>query len=148
MEDCLGRAAFHRVFDYMRSLAAIANPNAGALTVLDYFSQHRRDPAAVSATITCAINYGRLLLQLRQCRFEVTPASMRVALAGEEAPLLSEDDSGGIITNLDEGGPTSPIHTYGAVRSLERQARHMRLFTDDVWVPATLDFFQQASERA
>ncbi|GFH24465.1 DUF262 domain-containing protein, partial [Haematococcus lacustris] len=155
MEDILGRVAFHRVFNYMMTLARVLNNEGEALTVLEYFSSKRSDPAAAASIVGVALDYGRILLQLRQCRFEVAPpsaaarlatGSSRAADAASGLGLLVEDERGGIVTSLDAGGPDSVVTTYGAVRTLERQARHMAHFKDDMWLPATLEFFLQVDD--
>ncbi|KAL6758897.1 hypothetical protein V8C86DRAFT_2584233 [Haematococcus lacustris] len=155
MEDILGRVAFHRVFNYMMTLARVLNNEGEALTVLEYFSSKRSDPAAAASIVGVALDYGRILLQLRQCRFEVAPpsaaarlatGSSRAADAASGLGLLVEDERGGIVTSLDAGGPDSAVTTYGAVRTLERQARHMAHFKDDMWLPATLEFFLQVDD--
>lgn len=55
-------------------------------------------------------------------------------------------DTGAIIPHMPTGGPESPNTTHGAVRALERQSRHMNLFRDDTWLPATLEFFLQVED--
>lgn len=42
------------------------------MTVLEYFSRQRQDPVLVAATIGCALDYASTLLQLKQCRFQVS----------------------------------------------------------------------------
>ncbi len=52
------------------------------MTVLEYFGRKRGDPAAVTAVMGVALEYGRVLLQLRTARFEVTsPAAVTQAVA-------------------------------------------------------------------
>ncbi|MEW5317537.1 MAG: hypothetical protein WDW38_008825 [Sanguina aurantia] len=47
MESILGRTAFHKVFDYMRELAATCNPAVEQSTLLEYFTAKKDDPACV-----------------------------------------------------------------------------------------------------
>ena len=47
MESVLGRTAFHRVFDYMRALAAVRDPWVMETSVLEYFTRKVDDPRAV-----------------------------------------------------------------------------------------------------
>lgn len=47
MESVLGRTAFHRVFDYMRELAAVRDPGVWETSMLEYFTRRVDDPSAV-----------------------------------------------------------------------------------------------------
>lgn len=38
------------------------------MTVLEYFGARRSGPKAVASIIDVALDYGKILLQLRQCR--------------------------------------------------------------------------------
>jgi hypothetical protein len=44
------------------------------LTVLEYFGRKRADPKSVLSIMGSALDYARVLLQLKQCKFEVLPA--------------------------------------------------------------------------
>jgi hypothetical protein len=44
------------------------------LTVLEYFGRKRADPKSVLSIMGSALDYARILLQLKQCKFEVQPA--------------------------------------------------------------------------
>ncbi|KXZ54535.1 hypothetical protein GPECTOR_4g600 [Gonium pectorale] len=99
MESVLGRSAFHRVFDHMRCLAAVRDPWVTELPLLDYFTRKVDDPRAVKQILQVALDYGRLLLQLRQASWaapqlaallaetpvEVTPAAEAVTAPAEVA---------------------------------------------------------------
>ncbi|GLI60007.1 hypothetical protein VaNZ11_002069 [Volvox africanus] len=83
MESVLGRAAFHRVFDYMRELAAVRDPCVRETSVLEYFTRRVDDPSAVKQVLQVALDYARLLLQLRQASW--APPELAALLA--ETPL-------------------------------------------------------------
>ncbi|GIL65536.1 hypothetical protein Vafri_19284 [Volvox africanus] len=83
MESVLGRAAFHRVFDYMRELAAVRDPCVRETSVLEYFTRRVDDPSSVKQVLQVALDYARLLLQLRQASW--APPELAALLA--ETPL-------------------------------------------------------------
>ncbi|EFJ52238.1 hypothetical protein VOLCADRAFT_103240 [Volvox carteri f. nagariensis] len=100
MESVLGRASFHRVFDHMRELAAVSDPQVRETSVLEYFTRRVDDPSAVKqvggyltgrggvvgggvekgrTVLQVALDYGRLLLQLRQASW--APPELAALLA-------------------------------------------------------------------
>lgn len=62
MENVLGRSAFHRVFDYMRDLAAVSDPWVADTAVLEYFTRKVDDPMAVKQASRACVRSRRLVL--------------------------------------------------------------------------------------
>ncbi|GLC33427.1 hypothetical protein PLESTM_000070100 [Pleodorina starrii] len=88
MESVLGRSSFHRVFDHMRELAAVSDPRVGQTSVLEYFTRRVDDPAAVKQVLQVALDYARLLLQLRQASW----ATPELAALLAETPAVQHVD--------------------------------------------------------
>ncbi|KAG2436156.1 hypothetical protein HYH02_011660 [Chlamydomonas schloesseri] len=122
MEAVLGRPAFHRVFTYMRSLAAVRDPglltaaavgglavggghghgagddgstdaDGAAAGVLEYFTRRADDPAAVKQILQVALDYARLLLQLRQASWVPPPPPSQPLRQQPLLPLPAEAEA-------------------------------------------------------
>lgn len=79
MESVLGRPSFHAVFDHMRELAAVRDPAVRDVAVLPYFTRKAGDPVAVKQILQVALDYARLMLQLKQASW--APPALAAALA-------------------------------------------------------------------
>ncbi|GIL83097.1 hypothetical protein Vretimale_11387 [Volvox reticuliferus] len=101
MESVLGRAAFHRVFDYMRELAAVRDPCVRETSVLEYFTRRVDDPSAVKQVLQVALDYARLLLQLRQASW--APPELAAMLAETPMERQSASSSPSLQRREDDG---------------------------------------------
>ncbi|PNH11515.1 hypothetical protein TSOC_001609 [Tetrabaena socialis] len=90
MESVLGRTAFHSVFDHMRCLASVRDPGVRDASVLEYFTRKVDDPAAVKQILQVALDYARLLLQLRQGSWA---APELAAMLAETPPEQQEQEA-------------------------------------------------------
>eukprot|EP00198_Chlamydomonas_reinhardtii_P001898 XP_001691234.1 predicted protein [Chlamydomonas reinhardtii] len=168
MEAVLGRPAFHRVFTYMRRLAAVRDPgllsaaavgglavggsygsygdardgeggmdaDGAAAGVLEYFTRRADDPAAVKQV---ALDYARLLLQLRQASWVPPPLPPSQSLQREERTAGSA-----------AAGPQDAAAQQQAALLAELNARSaaLNLFADEAWLPPLLEFCYQTDDLA
>jgi len=140
MENLLGRSAFHGVFDHMKELATVLEPEVSNLTVLEYFTRKLHEPHTVSQVIQVALDYARILLQLRQNRWD-PPAGPSLSGGGlcgasEEQPARGTPST----------ASTDLLHPSAVYADLAQQSRFMNLFNDEGWLPVTLEFFMQVEE--
>ncbi|KAG1668863.1 hypothetical protein FOA52_004958 [Chlamydomonas sp. UWO 241] len=120
MENLLGCREFHRVFDHMKALAGVLEP-VRTQSVLEYFTQDLSSPNTVTQIIKVALDYSRILLQLRTGRWDS-------ALSPSGSTLSPP-----------------PPGSEALLSRLSAQSAVMNMFEDEAWVPTALEFFLQAS---
>ncbi|KAG1657802.1 hypothetical protein FOA52_006578, partial [Chlamydomonas sp. UWO 241] len=118
MENLLGCREFHRVFDHMKALAGVLEP-VRTQSVLEYFTQDLSSPNTVTQIIKVALDYSRILLQLRTGRWDS-------ALSPSGSTLSPP-----------------PPGSEALLSRLSAQSAVMNMFEDEAWVPTALEFFLQ-----
>ncbi len=92
------------------------------------FTQDLDKPKVVSQIIDVALDYSRLLLQLRQAKWQ----------SG------SKQESSGTGVLEDENNDMKSDKSL-VLEALSEQSHFMNMFLEDSWLPATLEFFLQVS---
>ncbi|GAX73020.1 hypothetical protein CEUSTIGMA_g472.t1 [Chlamydomonas eustigma] len=118
MENLLGRQQFHNVFSYMKGLASVLDPAVNNCSVLEYFTRQQENAHTVSQIIQVGLDYSRILLQLRQCRW-----------GNPESTGNATDEVAQVLAALNE------------------QCRHINMLEEDNdRLAVTLEFFLQVED--